>query len=256
MTADRTSRGARRRRAPQWTVLGAFAFAFLAMLVSSAAALATPGQGNSAATITGSFGDSCTDFEAHSTKDISHVEIHYADGRVVKDKAIDAPDFSIDTGDEIDLTIVKAGTTSEQFDCESQLAGSPPTAVLERRAGNSDHQNPAGTWTSTECHGDFNNPETTFCIYGSSDVGDSTVGFRGTGSADPDDDIASWSIDFGDGTSAASGSWATDPPVEVTHDYGQLGGGVFTVVLTVTDSAGYSSSDPMLVDVDNDPGFD
>ena len=41
-----------------------------------------------------------------------------------------------------------------------------------------------------------------------------TISFRGTSSSDPDNDIASWSIDFGDGTSA-SGSWSTDPPTEV-----------------------------------------
>jgi PKD domain len=77
----------------------------------------------------------------------------------------------------------------------------------------------------------------------------------GACSTDPDGDIVSWSIDLGDGTTPASGTWATDPPVEVTHDYGQLGC-VCSVVLTVTDSAGHSSSDPMLVDGDNDPGFD
>jgi hypothetical protein len=224
-------------------------------IASPGAALAAPGNGNSAATITGSFGASCTDFAAHSSKDISHVEIHYTDGRVIKDEAVDAPDISIDgdTGEEIDFAIVKSGTTSEHFACESQLPDSPPTAVLERRAGASDQQNPAGTWTDTDCHSDFNNPEATLCTYNS--VVREFVSFRGTGSTDADDDIVSWSMDFGDGTTSASGTWATDPPAEVTHDYGQLGCAC-TVVLTVTDSAGHSSSDPMLVDVDNDPGFD
>jgi PKD domain len=81
-------------------------------------------------------------------------------------------------------------------------------------------------------------------------VGEPDVSFRATGSTDPDDDIASWSIDFGDGTSTG-GNWTTEPPAEVTHDYGQLGC-VCTVVLAVTDFAGHSSSDQMLVDLDND----
>lgn len=229
--------------------------AALATVALPAAALAAHGNGNSAATISGSFGDFCRDFTAHSSKDISHVEIHYADDRVVKDEDVAGPDLSIDgdVGDEIDSAVVKSGTTSEHFACESPIADSPPIAVLERRAGASDHQNPAGTWTDTDCHSDFNNPETMFCIYGS--VVAEPVSFRGTGSTDPDGDIVSWSIDFGDGTTPASGTWATNPPVKVTHDYGQLGC-VCTVVLTATDSAAHSSSDPMLVDVDNDPGFD
>jgi hypothetical protein len=225
-------------------------------IASPGAALAAPGNGNSAATTTGSFSDSCGDFAAHSSKDISHAEIHYADGRVVKDESVDGQGFSLDgvATDAIASVIVKSGTTSEHFACESPIADSPPIAGLERRAGAFDHQNVAGTWTDTDCHWDFvNNPETTFCTYGSG-VGESTVSFRGTGSTDPDDDILSWSIDFGDGSTPASGTWATDPPAEVTHDYGQLAC-VCTVVLTATDSAGHSNSDPMLVDVDND-GFD
>jgi hypothetical protein len=235
------------------TALGALVLALIAMLAWTVAAEGAP-NAKSAATITGSFGDSCTDFEAHSSKDISHVEIHHADDRVVKDEDVAGADFSIDgdTGNEIDFALVKSGTTSEHFACESPRADSPPNAVLERRAGVSDHQNPAGTWTDTDCHSDFNNPAT-FCVYNS--VVAEPVSFRGTGSTDPDGDIASWSIDFGDGTTPASGTWATDPPVEVSHDYGQLGC-VCTVVLTVTDSAGHSRSDPMFVDVDNDPGFD
>ena len=226
------------------------------MILAWSAAAEAVGKGNSGATVTASFAASCTDLEAHSSKDISHVEIHYADGRVVKDEVVHNPDFAIDrgAGDEIGFALVKSGTTREHFACESPLADSPPNAVVERRAGVSDHQNPAGTWTDTDCHPDFNNPNpATFCIYGQ--VVAEPVSFRGTGSTDPDGDIVSWSIDFGDGTTPASGTWATDPPVEVTHDYPQLGC-VCTVVLTVTDSAGHSSSDPMLVFVDNDPGFD
>ena len=90
------------------------------------------------AMIAGSFSDGCRDFTAHATKlylhrdkDISYVEIHYADGRVVKDETVDSPDYSLDgaAGDEIHFAIVKSGTTSERFDCVQE--NSPPTARLE-----------------------------------------------------------------------------------------------------------------------------
>jgi hypothetical protein len=48
------------------------------------------------------------------------------------------------------------------------------------------------------------------------------------------------------------GSWPM--PAVVTHDYGQHGC-LCTVVLTLTDSAAHTGSDPMLMNVDND-GFD
>jgi hypothetical protein len=99
------------------TALGAFALALIAMLTWTVAAEGAQ-SGKSAATITASFGDSCTDFEAHSSKDISHVEIHYTDGGVVKHEAIDDPDFSIDGGDKVGFAIVKSGTTAQRFDCE------------------------------------------------------------------------------------------------------------------------------------------
>lgn len=75
-----------------------------------------------------------------------------------------------------------------------------------------------------------------------------TISFRGIGSSDPDADIASWSLDFGDGVSV-SGSWSTAPPAEVSHNYTARGcvvnsqpGGVCVITLTVTDSAGQSAS--------------
>jgi PKD domain len=82
-----------------------------------------------------------------------------------------------------------------------------------------------------------------------------TFSFRGTGSSDPDADIASWSLDFGDGTSV-SGSWGTAPPTEVEHEYSRdqayLGRVVLT--LTVTDSAGQSDSDVIvMVFIDQSP---
>jgi hypothetical protein len=97
--------------------LGALVLVVMATLVWPVAALAAP-----TATVTGSFGDSCRDFEAASSKDISHAEIIYADGRVAKDENLNSPDFfSIDgdAGDEIDLVIVKSGTTREEFGCAS-----------------------------------------------------------------------------------------------------------------------------------------
>ncbi len=92
----------------------------------------------SALAITGSFSDSCRDFTSHATKvgsqqgkDISRVEIHYTDGRVVEDETIDRPDYSLDgaAGGEIDFVLVKSGTTRERFDCSQE--NRPPTAVLE-----------------------------------------------------------------------------------------------------------------------------
>jgi hypothetical protein len=120
MMNGRTNVGARR------TGAGAVVLALIAMLASSGAAQGVE-PGNSAATITASFGDSCTDFEAHSSKDISHVEIHYADGRVVKHESIDSPDYSVDGGDELDFAIVKSGTTADRFDCDR----SPVTACSD-----------------------------------------------------------------------------------------------------------------------------
>ena len=68
---------------------------------------------------------------AHSSKDISYVELHYADGPIVRDETIASPDYAIDggAGDEIDFATVKSGTTTETFDCV--LQNSRPTAILE-----------------------------------------------------------------------------------------------------------------------------
>ncbi len=76
------------------TALGALVVALIALLAWTVPAEGAE-KGKSAATITATFAESCTDFEAHSSKDISHVEIHYADGAVVKDENIDSPDLSI-----------------------------------------------------------------------------------------------------------------------------------------------------------------
>jgi hypothetical protein len=71
--------------------------AIFAWLVAAPAAQA-PSRGKSAATINGAFADSCRDFAARSSKDISHVEIDYVSGLVVKDESISSPDYAIDGG--------------------------------------------------------------------------------------------------------------------------------------------------------------
>jgi hypothetical protein len=72
----------------------------------------------------------------------------------------------------------------------------------------------------------------------------------------PDNDIVSWSIDFGDGTST-SGNWSTEPPAVITHTYAGFAviSGMPSVTLTVIDGAGQSATDTMtmfVVDVSPD----
>ena len=260
------------------TVRAAAWLAIPAWLGGAAPALAVPGGGNSAATITGSFADSCRDFAAHSSKDISYVELHYAAGSVVKDETINSPDWAIDggPGEEIDFANVKSGTTIEEFACvPSNVA---PTARLEIQTppvnqviggGCYDFSDgliceqsiPRTTWTGTAQIPDNGSGPDFFFQWGCGGFSDFsqcslTMRFRGTGSTDPDGDIATWSLDFGDGTSV-SGTWSA-PPTEVTHEYpGDLLSGincvgvvgtltnVCLITLTVTDSAGQSDSDTM-----------
>jgi hypothetical protein len=247
--------------------------AALASLAAASTAPARPGGGNSAATITGLYADSCRDFAAHSSKDISHVETHYADGSVVKDETIASPDYAIDggPGEEIDFAIVKSGTTRERFEC-ARSNGSP-TALLEINTPPVDRTlehcydfwagglaceeaTPRTDWTDpSEIPDDGGSDSGYFhwvCGATSPCPPTITAAFRGTGSSDPDNDLTTWVLDFGDGTSA-SGSWSTDPPASVFHAYGpgtlSCSGpsGTCVVVLTVTDSAGQSESDTMLV---------
>lgn len=266
------------KRITPWTVPGAGWVALLAWLGAAPAALAVPGGGNSAATITGSFADSCRDFAAHSSKDISFVELHYSSGSVVKDETISSPDWTIDggPGGEIDFANVKSGTTIEEFACvPSNVA---PTALLEIQTppvnqviggGCYDFSDgliceqsiPRTAWTGTAQIPDNGDGEQDFFQWGCGSFSDFsqcslTMRFRGTGSSDPDGDIASWSLDFGDGT-AVSGTWSA-PPAEVEHTYpGDLLTGidcvgvvgtvtnVCVITLTVTDSTGQSDSDTM-----------
>ena len=271
MRSRRSGLGSRAIRA----AVGALAFVLVTALAWAGAAAGASGNGS--ATITGSFSDSCRDFTSHATKvgsqqgkDISHVEIHYADGRGVKDETVGSPDYSLDgeAGGAIAFAIVKSGTTSERFDCAQE--NSPPTAQLEIKTpqcyrfwagGLSCEMSGARTeWTSTTQVPDDGGSDSGFFHWVCGAFTDYsqcpfTIDFRGISSTDPDNDIASWSIDCGDGTSA-SGSWGTDPPTEVTHAYATffdscVGAGGFSficpVTLTVTDSAGQSDSDTLLM---------
>ena len=73
---------------PGFVIERTISVALLAWVAAAPLALAVPGGGNSAATITASFADSCRDFAAHSSKDISYVEIHYVGGGVVKERRL------------------------------------------------------------------------------------------------------------------------------------------------------------------------
>jgi hypothetical protein len=117
------------QRAPGMVAL--MVVAIFAWLVAASAAQAPTKGRNSAATITGAFADSCRDFAAHSTKDISYVELHYVAGPVIRDESINSPDHVIDggPGDEIAFATVKSGTTIEEFAC--MPGNRAPTARLE-----------------------------------------------------------------------------------------------------------------------------
>ena len=64
------------------------------------------------------------------------------------------------------------------------------------------------------------------------------VSFSTAGSRDPEGPLASWTLDFGDGTPAATGTG--DPPASVPHTYGSAG--TFTATLTVRDKAGATAT--------------
>jgi hypothetical protein len=220
--------------------------ASIAALAWSSGVLAAPNRGTSSATISGSFQDACRDFASYSSKDISHVDLQYEDGRVVKHDMIGESVYLLDggAGDEIEVAIVKSGTTTQAFTC--QQTNDPPTAILEiltppleRCMAFPFPERP--TCMETDLR-------TTWSTLPGSEIGfifvapypPATFRFRGTGSNDPDGDLGTWSIDFGDGTST-SGSWATEPPADVSHTFPSFLTNS-TVTLTVTDVGGASDS--------------
>jgi hypothetical protein len=267
------------KHATDWTLPGAGWVALLAWLGAAPAALARTGHSDcGGATITASFADSCRDFAAHSSKTISYVELHYVAGAVVKHWHIDSHDYAIDggPGDEIDFAKVKSGTTIEEFACEA--SNTAPEALLEIQTPPNDQtletcydffagglaceqSSPRPAWTNTGQIPDNGGNESGLFHWGCGSLSDPslcpwTVTFRGTGSSDVDGDIASWSLDFGDGM-AVSGTWSA-PPAEVAHEYAAHGincaSNICVITLTVTDSAGQSHSDSIrMVFVDQTP---
>ena len=73
------------------------------------------------------------------------------------------------------------------------------------------------------------------------------VQFSSKRSTDPEKSIVGYAWDFGDGSSDGSGSSQANP----THTYAE--NGVYTAVLTVTDSAGATSSDSLEIAVGSSP---
>lgn len=239
-----------RRAAPIVASLAAVALAFS----PSSAAAPNP---SSEATITATFADGCRDFAAHSNKDISHVEVRFADGRVVKDETATAPDYAIDgvAGEEIVSAVVKSGTAIQTFPCAQ--ASTAPTAYLEIKTHDNCALTGFGSPPYTLCYASFERSvwlrpsgvsegHIQVGVDGEADlVPQLTWSFRGTGSADPDGDITNWSIDFGDGTPIVGGTWTTQAPTEISHEF-ELPG-VPTVTLTVTDAAGHGDSDTLTI---------
>ncbi len=141
----------------------------------------------------------------------------------------------------------------------------PPTAVLELETApiSPDEDGPAGSCYAGQ-HPDlfcfYEDPRSVwtrfttgtvyfgFCADNQCQPDDTfSFSFRGTISTDPGDDIASWSIDFGDGTSTGIQDWATAPPTTITHAYdlNDFNDNFVVVTLTVTDAAGESDSEAM-----------
>jgi len=69
----------------------------------------------------------------------------------------------------------------------------------------------------------------------------SSVAFDGSATTDSNSPIASWTLSFGDGSHAASG---TGPPPSPTATHSYTAAGVYTAMLTVSDAAGESASAP------------
>ena len=233
----------------------------------AAPAAQSPSKRNSAATITGAFADSCRDFTVHSSKDISYIELQYVAGGVIKNETINSHDHAIDggTGDEIKVATVKSGTTIEEFGCVP--SNRAPAALLaiqtppvdQTLAGcypfwaggwSCESSTPRTAWTNSTQVPDTGGSDSGLFHWVCGDPFPCpaysyryAVTFRGIGSSDPDGDLTSWTLDFGDGTSV-SGDWSTGLPAQIAHDYTNgCAGGVCVIILTVTDSAGQSDSD-------------
>ena len=93
-----------------------------------------------------------------------------------------------------------------------------------------------GDWTSLDSDGSHERCSHRF----------DAIPFRATGSADPDGDIATWSIDFNDGTAPVSGSWPMSPE-GVGHVFADPDGSLITVTLTLTDATGLTASDTIVL---------
>lgn len=233
------------------------------LLVAASGVLPAPVGAVPGAAITGAFADACRSFTAHSSKDISHVEVHYADGRVVKNEAIDSRDYALhgSATDEITSVVVKSSTTRVTFSCTRP--SSPPTAYLEILVHEGCSPDGFGDPPYMLCYG-LSHRSVWVRPDGRSD-GNIQIGitrdtdvlpqltwsFRGTMSSDPDNDIVSWSVDFGDGSTPVGGSWSTNPPAEVTHTFASCVRAedctVPTVTLTLTDAGGNSDIDTLTI---------
>jgi hypothetical protein len=116
----------------------------------------------------------------------------------------------------------KGGTLSTSSTPQNRA----PTAVLEIGSTETSQNplNPCGGFTTNDVIGFAS----FYC-------------FRGTNSSDPDGNITSWTLDFGDGSPVSEGSW---PMPNQTHVYAQsAASAAYSVTLTITDAGGLTSSD-------------
>ena len=101
-------------RRSSWASAGAGLILIMTMAGSAGAAGPSP---KSAADISVGFSADCMDLTALSSKDISFVEIHFADGTAIKDEPTASPWYSYDGGVVITDVSIKSGTTLQTFDC-------------------------------------------------------------------------------------------------------------------------------------------
>ena len=94
-----------------------------------------------------------------------------------------------------------------------------------------------------------NGPAAALARTPASGVGPLAVTFSTAGTGDRDGPLASWTLDFGDGTPSAAGDG--DPPATVAHTYATAG--TFTATLTVRDKAGVSASASVATTVTSAP---